>query len=104
MIATESVLAIIALVVSLIALLVALSQFRVQLFATAEGSRRCSNAVIGLWSTGNKWKWHWSEGRYETYFVSPHIVLLDREATMLIENAYTRQQSLKSLLEAKRYG
>lgn len=39
--------AIVALIISLIALVVTISQLLAQSFATAEGSRRCSKAVIG---------------------------------------------------------
>ena len=67
--------AVVALVVALIALLVTVSQLLGQLFATAEGSRKCSRSVIGHWSTLTTWKWHWSEWRFETIFASPELYL-----------------------------
>ena len=67
--------AIVALVVALIALLVTVSQLLGQLFATAEGTRKCSRSVIGHWSTLTTWKWHWSEWRFETIFASPQLYL-----------------------------
>lgn len=67
--------AIVALVVALIALLVTVSQLLGQVFATAEGTRKCSQSVIGHWSTLTTWKWHWSEWCFETIFASPQLYL-----------------------------
>ena len=71
--------AVVALVVSLVALFVTTLQFYGQIFATAEGTRKCSDSVMGPWSkhktTRTRWRWRWSEGRFETLFVTPEIFL-----------------------------
>ena len=67
--------AIVALVVALAALIVTVSQLLGQIFATAEGTRRCSRSVIGHWNTLTTWRWHWSEWRFETIFASPELYL-----------------------------
>ena len=72
---SENIVSVIALVVSLVAILIATSQLLAQIFATAEGTCKCSRAVIGHWSTLTTRKWHWSEWRFETIFLSPEIRL-----------------------------
>ncbi|KAL9039224.1 MAG: hypothetical protein Q9214_004965 [Letrouitia sp. 1 TL-2023] len=65
----------VALVISIIALLVTSAQLLSQVFATAEGHRRCQPSVIGGWAKLTKRKWRWTSFRFETYFTTPHIVL-----------------------------
>ena len=67
--------AIVALVVSLIALGIALLQLTQQFFATADGYRRASNSVIGVWSKTRKKERAIRELRLETTYVTPHITL-----------------------------
>lgn len=67
--------AVVALIVSLIALLIALTQASVQLFSTAVGYSKCAESIIGPWSSKRHRRWLWSEFRFETQFVTPHIVL-----------------------------
>lgn len=81
MLSTSDITALVALVISLIALVVTATQLSAQLFSTAEGARKCSKSVLGPWSrsrkpdTRTRWKWRWSEGRYETLYVAPELSL-----------------------------
>ena len=81
MLSTSDITALVALVVSLIALVVTATQLSAQLFSTAEGARKCSKSVLGPWSSSRKpdtrtrWNWRWSEGRYETLYVAPELSL-----------------------------
>ena len=70
--------AIVALVVSLFALVVAVYQFLQQIFGTAEGYRRCKKEVIGPWAANTHRKFHWYELRLETTYVVPDIDLLSQ--------------------------
>jgi hypothetical protein len=65
-----------ALTVSLIALVIALGQFLLSIFGTAEGYRRCRKEVIGAWAACTKRRWLLYEFRFETRFVTPEIDLL----------------------------
>ena len=64
-----------ALVISVIALVIALGQILQQYFATAEGFRRYRKDVIGSWSKLTQAPFDLRNLRYETQFVSPHISL-----------------------------
>ena len=68
--------AVVALVISLSALVVALGQISQQFLGTAEGYRRCKEEVIGAWAARTHRKWHWYEFRYETKYTTPDIDLL----------------------------
>lgn len=68
----------VALAVSLIALLISLAQLLAQICGTADGYRRCSEAVIGPWHWLRWRRWLWTEFRYETYFITPKITLISR--------------------------
>lgn len=68
--------AIVALVISLIALLVTTQQLLVQVFGSADGYRQCAESVIGAWHKKRKRVWKWSEFRFETQYVTPQIVLM----------------------------
>lgn len=65
--------AIVALVVSLVALLITTAQLLQQLLGTAEGYRRCAPSVIGPWAKLRHRKWNWAEFRYEVQCVTPHF-------------------------------
>ena len=65
--------AIVALIVSLIALLIATAQMAGQFFATAEGYNRCSDTVLGPWHRLRRRKWVWTEFRFETRFITPTL-------------------------------
>ncbi|KAK5294458.1 hypothetical protein LTR99_009264 [Exophiala xenobiotica] len=71
----------IALVVSLVALIVALLQVLQQYTATADGFRQCQASVMGDWAALTKRRFRLSELRFETVFAVPVIFLKnsDRE-------------------------
>ena len=70
-------LAITALAVALAALTVALGQILGQYFATADGYRRCQASVMGPLADKTRLRWRWSQFRFETFFTTPTIVMLD---------------------------
>lgn len=70
---------VIALVVSLVALIVTLSQALQQYFATAEGYRNCAASVIGPWHETRRRRFVWSEFRVECIYEAPLIRLLSPE-------------------------
>ena len=72
---SESLIALVALAVSLLALCLTSIQLLTQIFATAEGTRKCSPSVLGEWGKFTRWKWRWSEGRFETFFTTPELFL-----------------------------
>jgi hypothetical protein len=57
----ELVTAIVALSVSVIALVVTFGQLLAQIFGTVEGLRRCRHLVMGNWAATAKRDWHWRE-------------------------------------------
>lgn len=63
----------IALFVSLVALVTTLGQLLQQYLATADGYRRCQPSVMGLWAKRTKLRWRWREFRFETVFSIPRI-------------------------------
>ncbi|KAL8691515.1 MAG: hypothetical protein Q9218_003281 [Villophora microphyllina] len=65
-----------ALAVALVALAIATTQLCGQLFATADGYRRCQPSVMGAWAQHTRLRWKWSEMRFETLFTTPEIFLL----------------------------
>ncbi|KAI4241593.1 MAG: hypothetical protein LQ352_007412 [Teloschistes flavicans] len=64
-----------ALAVALVALAIAVTQLCGQLFATADGYRRCQPSVMGAWAQYTRLRWKWSEMRFETLFTTPEISL-----------------------------
>jgi len=76
--ASETILAIVALVVSVVALLIAVAQLLAQTVGTVEGYRRCQSSVLGGWSEHAKRRWRWDEFRFETVFSTPEILLSPR--------------------------
>ena len=75
----EYIVALVALIVSVIALILIALQLSAQIFLTAEGQRKCSQSLLSVWSkdptTKTHWKWRWSELRFELHFVVPEICL-----------------------------
>lgn len=67
---------IVALVVSLVALFVSFLQLTGQIFGTAEGYRRCRRPFIGPWCALTRSHWLWSEFRYEIFYTTPEILLV----------------------------
>jgi hypothetical protein len=76
------------LIISLIALIVPLLNLLRVLFETADGYRKCSEAVIGPWSKLRWRRWSWSEFRFEVHFVTPKLELQDISETRLKEVSY----------------
>ena len=69
--------ALLALVVSLVALFIALLQVIQQYAATAYDYRRCSPRTMGGWATKTERKFVPSEIRFEITYSVPHIELLN---------------------------
>lgn len=65
--------ALIALFVSLIALIIALGQLLISVFSTAEGFRRTNAQVMGAFAQTRDRVFHLTEFRYETRFSTPHF-------------------------------
>lgn len=78
-------LSVVALIVSLVALVISSGQFAQQIFGTADGYRRCQDSVIGPWSRKTRLVWRWTQFRFETKFTTPEIVLHTRTSN---ENDY----------------
>lgn len=70
---TGDYLAIIALVVSLIALLGTFAQVAQQYYSSAAGYSNCGESVMGLWHKSKKRKFRYSELRFEVQFETPVI-------------------------------
>lgn len=75
-----------ALVVSLIALIIAIGQLTQQIFGTAEGYRRCQESIIGPWSRLRHRRFRFSELRIETQFMTPDFFLLEDDDSRLPTN------------------
>jgi hypothetical protein len=69
--------AVAALVISIVALVIAVAQLLAQVVGTVEGKRRCQESVMGEWAQHTRRRWLWSEFRVETLFTTPSIVLVD---------------------------
>lgn len=80
--------AIVALVVSLIALAIACIQLLQQLFGTADGYRRCDSSVMGIWSKTRRSPFVARELRYETTYVTPQIALFSPRDFQDAENEF----------------
>ena len=76
------------LIISLIALVVPVLNLLRILLESAEGYRKCSEAVIGPWSRLRWRRWSWSEFRFEVHFVTPKLELQDISETRLEEVSY----------------
>ena len=62
-----------ALIISLVALVVAVGQILQQYVATADGYRRCLPSVMGRWGTKSERRWRPMEFRFETIYYVPSI-------------------------------
>ncbi|TVY40278.1 hypothetical protein LSUB1_G003117 [Lachnellula subtilissima] len=69
----QNVFGLVALIVSLVALLTTVIQVLQQYFSSAEGYRRCANSVMGLWAKGTHRKLVAREFRFEVIFETPVI-------------------------------
>ncbi|KFY27478.1 hypothetical protein V493_03462 [Pseudogymnoascus sp. VKM F-4281 (FW-2241)] len=75
--ATEVHVAVVALIVSLVALLATTGQLLQQYFATADGYRRCQASVMGAWGNKTRLRWRWRQFRFETLYSTPEIFMTD---------------------------
>jgi hypothetical protein len=75
----EDLIATFALIVSLIARFITLIQLLQQIFGTTDGYRRCQASIIGPWAKTRKRRFHWSELRIDTEFMTPQILLLHED-------------------------
>lgn len=64
-----------ALAIALAALVIALGQLLTQIFATAEGYRRCQASVMGGWAKKTRRRFRWAEFRFETLYSIPRFGL-----------------------------
>jgi hypothetical protein len=69
------VLAIVALLISLVALFVSLGQLFQQYLGTADGYRRCLPSVMGVWGTKTQLHWRKREFRFETIYYVPKLTI-----------------------------
>ncbi|KFX94835.1 hypothetical protein V490_04139 [Pseudogymnoascus sp. VKM F-3557] len=74
---TEVRVAVVALIVSLVALVATTGQLLQQYFATADGYRRCQTSVMGAWGKKTRLRWRWRQFRFETLYSTPEIVMTD---------------------------
>ncbi|KAM0194712.1 hypothetical protein ACHAPA_008650 [Fusarium lateritium] len=70
---TELIVAVVALVISVLAFVIAILQAAQQYLATATGFSSCSEAVIGKWAQFARRQMVWSEFRFEVQFEAPVI-------------------------------
>ncbi|KFY16361.1 hypothetical protein V492_01403 [Pseudogymnoascus sp. VKM F-4246] len=73
--ATTDRVAVVALVVSLVALVATTGQVLQQYFGTADGYRRCQSSVMGAWSKKTRLRWRWRQFRFETLYSTPEIFM-----------------------------
>ena len=64
-----------AFAVALVALIMTISQVLGQVFATADGYRRCQEPVMGSWAKLTRRRFHWGEFRFETLYSTPRFGL-----------------------------
>lgn len=64
---------IVALVVSVVALIGAILQLLQQYYSSAEGYSNCNQRVMGEWALSRKRKFRWGELRFEVQFETPVI-------------------------------
>ena len=82
---TSDLVAILALIISLVALLATSGQLLQQYFATADGYRRCQPSVMGLWGHRTKLKWRWRQFRFETIYYVPSISVNMADVAQLMD-------------------
>ncbi|KAM5373020.1 hypothetical protein ACJZ2D_007231 [Fusarium nematophilum] len=70
---TELIIAVVALIISVLAFVIAILQALQQYYASATGFSSCSPAVIGKWSRFSRRRMRWSEFRFEVQFEHPVI-------------------------------
>ncbi|KAL9609219.1 MAG: hypothetical protein Q9167_005996 [Letrouitia subvulpina] len=68
----------VALAIALAALVIALGQLLTQVFAAAEGYRRCQLSVMGGWAKKTHRRFRWAEFRFETLYSIPRFGLTEQ--------------------------
>ena len=90
----------IALVVSFVALFIAVGQLLQSLSGTAEGFRRTNKEIMGIFAISRDRVFHWAELRFETIFVTPHFTFYSpySESSLLsrVEDRDDREQKPSS--------
>lgn len=94
---TELIIAVVALVISVLAFIIAILQALQQYLATATGFSSCSEAVIGKWSQFARRQMVWSEFRFEVQFETPVIFVAKPSNTRgpLGDDALAKDESRK---------
>jgi hypothetical protein len=77
----QNIFGLIALIVSLVALLTTVLQVLQQYFSSAEGYRRCAESVMGMWAKGTHRKLVAREFRVEVVFETPVIFVASPDNT-----------------------
>jgi hypothetical protein len=72
---SQNIFGLVALIISVIALISTTLQILQQYFSTADGYRRCTESVMGLWAIGTHRKLRSSEFRFEVVFETPVLFL-----------------------------
>lgn len=73
--------AVVALLVSLVALIISVAQLLQQIFGAAEGYRQCNPSIIGPWSSTRRRVFHLRELRLETVFETPEFTMTSNIAS-----------------------
>ncbi|PTD06229.1 hypothetical protein FCULG_00011849 [Fusarium culmorum] len=94
---TELIIAVVALVISVLAFVIAILQALQQYLATATGFSSCGEAVIGKWSQFARRQMVWSEFRFEVQFETPVIFVARPSNTRgpLGDDALAKDESRK---------
>lgn len=71
----EVIVAVVALVVSLVALAATFMQVLQQYYASASGYSQCNTMVMGRWAESKSRRFSWDEMRFEVEFEAPVIFL-----------------------------
>ena len=82
------ILSVVALIISITSLVVTTSQLLIELYATADGYRKCGERVIGVWSKGRKREYLPAEFRFEVSYKMPQIALFTPQELEEAEKDY----------------
>ena len=98
---TETSVATVALIVSLIALFIAVGQLLQQIFGTAEGYRRCQYSIVGPWSELRHRRIRWAELRMETQFKTPSLTVVAHPDLGVAKYHYHRFDTADRLIPSR---
>lgn len=91
----SDVLALSAIIVSLIALVSTIGQIVQQYLGTSEGYRRCRTSVMGLWGHSTRRRFDWSDMRFEVFFETPIFFKAQPDPRRDIDEINERDNSYK---------